>query len=85
METMDRVATRLSNHDNPQQWNPNPAENTEFNWWSAIKKAKIQDMAHLNDLLSSFAPPDYREVELLVWKSERLLEMEDRQTAKLLA
>jgi len=84
-ETTDDVAARLSNHENSQQWNPNPAENTEFDWWSAVKKAKIRDLKHLNDLLSSFPPSDYREVELLAWKSERLLEIGDRETAKLLA
>lgn len=75
----------MSNHENLQQWNPNPAENAEFDWWSAVKKAKIRDVSHLNDLLSTFPPSDYREVDLLVWKSERLLEIGDRETAKLLA
>ncbi|MBL7177937.1 MAG: hypothetical protein ISS66_19110 [Desulfobacteraceae bacterium] len=85
METTDQVAVRLSNPDNPEEWNPNPTENGDFYWWSAVKKAKIRDMSHLNDLLSSFPPPDYRESDLLAWKSERLLEIGDRETAKLLA
>jgi hypothetical protein len=85
METTDQVAARLSNHDKPGEWNPNPAENAEFDWWSAVRRAKIRDMSHLNDLLSSFPPPDYREFDLLAWKSERLLEFGDRDTAKLLA
>jgi hypothetical protein len=85
METTDQVAARLSNHDNREEWNPNPTENGEFHWWSAVKKAKIRDMSHLNDLLSSFPPPDYRESDLLAWKSERLLEIGDREKAKLLA
>jgi len=85
METTDQVAARLSNHDNPEEWNPNPTENGEFYWWSAVKKAKIRDMSHLNDLLSSFPPPDYRESDLLAWKSERLLEIGDREKGKLLA
>jgi hypothetical protein len=84
-ETIDQVAARLSNREIPQQWNPNPAENAEFDWWSAVKKAKVIDMSHLNDLLSSFPPSDFREVDLLVWKSERLLEIGDRDTAKMLA
>lgn len=84
-ETIDQVAARLSNHENPDEWNPNPAENEEFDWWSAVKKAKIRDMSHLNNLLSFFPPPDYREFDLLVWKSERLLDIGDRDTAKLLA
>ncbi|MDL2123426.1 MAG: hypothetical protein LWX51_10145 [Deltaproteobacteria bacterium] len=84
-ETIDQVAVRLSNHENPGEWNPNPAENREFDWWSAVKKAKISDLSHMNDLLSSFPPPDYREFDLLVWKSERNLEIGDWDTAKLLA
>jgi len=84
-ETIDQVAVRLSNHENPGEWNPNPAENGEFDWWSAVKKAKISDLPHMNDLLSSFPPPDYREFDLLVWKSERNLEIGEQDTAKLLA
>ena len=85
LETIEHVASRLSNYANPEQWNLNPAENTEFNWWSAIKKAKINDTAHMDALLSSFALPDYSQVELLVWKSERMLELGDCKMAKLLA
>jgi hypothetical protein len=84
-ETTDQIAIRLSNHDNPGEWNPNPAENGEFDWWSAVKKAKIKDLSHLNALLSSFPVPDYRECDLLSWKSGRLLELGDRDTARLLA
>lgn len=84
-ETTDQIAVRLSNHDNPEEWNPNPEENREFDWWSAVKKAKIRDLSHLNALLSSFPPPDYRECDLLSWKSERLLELGDRDTARRLA
>jgi hypothetical protein len=61
------------------------AENGEFDWWSAVKKAKIRDLSHMNDLLSSFPPPDYREIDLLAWKSERNFDIGDLYTAKLLA
>ena len=84
-ETIDQVATRLSNHDNLGEWNPNPEENTGFDWWSAVTRAKTNDMSHLNDLLSSFPPPDYREIDLLVLKSERLQEFGDQDTARRLA
>jgi len=84
-ETIDQVAVRLSNYETPEIWNPNPANNAEFDWWSAVKKAKIKNISHLNDLLSSFPPPNYREVELLAWKSEHILESGDRNSAKLLA
>ena len=85
IETIDQVAARLSNYDNTGEWNPNPTENAEFDWWSAVRRAKIRDMSHLNDLLSAFPPPDYRDIDLLVWKSEKLLEIGDPDTAKLLA
>lgn len=84
-ETIDQVAARLSNQNNPEEWNPNPAENTEFDWWSAVKKTKIKNLSHLNALLSAFPSPDYREIDKLVWKSERLLEIGDMDTAKQLA
>lgn len=66
------MAARLSDHLHPEDWNPNPAENKEFDWWSAVKKARTQDLAHLNMLVSTFPPPDYREVDLLAWKSRKL-------------
>lgn len=84
-ETIDQVAVRLSNPDNNGEWNPYPAENVEFDWWTTVKRAKVRDTSHLHDLLSSFPPPDYREVDLLDWKSERFLEIGDRSTATLLA
>ena len=84
-ETIDQVAARLSNHDNPGEWNPNPTENAGFDWWSAVTRAKINNMSHLNDLLLSFPPPEYKEIDLLVLKSERLQEFGDRYTARLLA
>jgi hypothetical protein len=67
------------------QWNPNPSENSNFDWWRAIKKAKIKSEQHLNDLISTFPPPDYRIVDLLAWKSQSLLGLGDRQAAKIAA
>jgi hypothetical protein len=40
--TVDRVATLLSSADQQTQWNPNSPENGNFDWWRAIKKAKIR-------------------------------------------
>jgi len=85
IETIGQVAARLSNHENIGKWNPYPSENAEFDWWSAVKKAKIKDLSHLNDLLAAFPPPEYREVDLLDWKSEQLLEIGDYDDATLLA
>jgi hypothetical protein len=84
-ETIDQVAARLSNHENVGGWNPYPAENAEFDWWSAVKRVKVKELSHLSDLISSFPPSEYREIELLDWRSKRLLEIGDRDTANLLA
>jgi hypothetical protein len=70
IETTDQVAARLSNHENPGAWNPNSQKNGEFRWWSPVKKTKIRDITHMNNLLLHFPPSEYREVELLVWKFE---------------
>ena len=81
----DQVAARLSRADNPGDWNPNPAENGEFDWWSAVKRASVQSLDHLNDLIATFPPPEYRRVELLAWKSEWMLANGDRHAARQLA
>lgn len=85
IETMDQVAARLSDHQHRDRWNPNPGENGQFDWWSAVKKVRIHDSAHLDGLLAVFPPPGYREVDRLAWKSARLLEIGDRDTARQLA
>jgi hypothetical protein len=83
--TTDQVAARLSTADSPRDWNPNPAENGDFDWWSAVKRASIQSSDHLNDLIATFPPPEYRTVELLAWKSEWMLANGDRHAARELA
>ena len=83
--TTDQVAARLSRADNPVDWNPNPAENGDFDWWSAVKRATIQSLDHLDDLIATFSPPEYRTVELLAWKSEWMLARGDRHAARNLA
>ena len=84
-ETRDQVAKRLSENTEPEKWNPYPEENKEFEWWSAIKKAEIKSPAHLDAITSKFPPPEYQDVELLVWKSKWLLEFGNRKEAKQLA
>ncbi len=44
-----------------------------------------RDVAHLNNLLSTLAIPDYKTVDLLVWKSRWYLRLGDREAAKLAA
>jgi hypothetical protein len=83
--TTDQVAARLSRADSPGGWNPNPAENGDFDWWSAVKKVTIQSSGHLNDLIATFPPPEHRTVELLAWKSEWMLANGDRHAARHLA
>jgi hypothetical protein len=81
----DQVAARLSRADSPGDWNPNPAENGDFDWWSAVKRARIQSLDHLNDLIATFPPPEYRTVELLTRISEWMLTSGNRNAARDLA
>ena len=82
VETLGQIAERLSDPNRPETWNPNPGDNTEFDWWAAIRKTKIQDEQHFDNLVARFPPPDYREVELLVRKADVLLHSGDRNSAK---
>jgi hypothetical protein len=75
--TTDQVAARLSITGDKSQWNPNPSENSDFDWWRAIKKATIKDQDHWDALLEMFPPPGYRNVELLALKSQRLFDAGD--------
>jgi hypothetical protein len=83
--TTDQVAARLSKADHPDDWNPNPSENRDFDWWSAVMRASIQSLDHLNDLTAAFPPPDYRTVEILAWKSECMLALGNHHAARDLA
>jgi hypothetical protein len=85
VETTIQVAARLSDHSSPGDWNPNPTENPEFDWWQAVKKATIQSPAHLDDLLATFRPPHYRAVEELALRSQQLLHIGERVAAQRLA
>ena len=82
VETLGAIANRLSNPDRPDRWNPNPEGNPEFDWWAAIQEANIKDEEHFNTLISTFPPPDYREVEALVRKAEVLAHSGDHNSAR---
>ena len=81
VETLSQVAEHLSDPHRPDAWNPNPGDNSEFDWWAAIKAATIKDEQHFDSLVARFPPPDYREVELLVQKAEVLLRSGNRDSA----
>jgi hypothetical protein len=83
--TTNQVAARLSRADSSGDWNPNPTENGDFDWWSAVKRASIQSLEHLDNLIATFPPPEYRRVELLAWKSDWMLANGDRHAARELA
>ena len=83
-QTIDRVAVRLSNH-NPNTWNPNANENKDFDWCSAIIKAKVISLSHMNDLVTILNVPDYKKCDILVWKSNKYLQLGDGATARKLA
>ena len=83
--TTDQVAERLSNPDQTQNWNPNPADNGEFDWFRAIRRTAMKDLAHLNAVLAAVHLPDYRDSEMLAWKSGEFLRLGDREKAKQMA
>ncbi len=83
--TTGQVAVRLSRADNTSDWNPNPAENRGFDWWAAFKRAHVQSLEHLNNLIATFPPSEYRTTESLAWKSELMLASGNRQAARDLA
>jgi hypothetical protein len=80
--TAKQVSVRLSDLQHEDQWNPNPSENDEFGWWEAMKGATIENIRHAERLLEVFPPSDYRDVDVLAWKSEVLLKAGDRIAAK---
>ncbi len=82
VETQVQVAERLSDPDCSHQWNPNPEDNSDFDWWAAIGKAKVRDQEHLDRLVANFPPPEYRKVERLVREADVLLRLGKRKRAK---
>jgi hypothetical protein len=81
-ETISRVAARLGDSEHPEAWNPNPSENMEFDWWSAIEKSRVKSLMHLDSLVAMFPPPDYRGAALLARRAECAVEMGDWDTAR---
>jgi hypothetical protein len=77
-----QLAIRLSNASRQDLWNPNPLANERFDWWNAIKEAEVKDVAHADSLLAAFTVPDYKNVEVLAWKSQVLLKADDRGAAR---
>lgn len=83
--TIGEVAARLGNPHAAEDWNPNPSDNREFDWWPAVERAKVVNREHLDRLVSAFPPPDYRDVDLVAWQCERLYELGDRPAARKMA
>ena len=73
LATMREMSERLSDPKRADEWNPNADENAGFDWWSAIREARVENEAHLDRLIGAFPPPNYRKVEVLVLKGEVLL------------
>lgn len=85
VRTQDEMAQVLSRGLDSADWNPNPEDNGQFDWWQTIKKASIQSTEHLEALIATFPHPDYRKVEFLAWKSGVLLRIGDNAAALELA
>ncbi len=82
VETLGQIAERLSDPSRRDKWNPNPEENTEFDWWAAIKEANVKDEHHFDSLVATFPPPDYWGVEALVRRAEILVHSGNRDSAR---
>ena len=82
LETLDQVAQRLSDPGKSDTWNPNPENNADFDWWTAIGKANVEDEHHFADLVARFPPSDYRQTELLARRADILLRSGDRDAAR---
>jgi hypothetical protein len=80
--SMTEVSLRLSDPLRRDRWNPNPAGNQHFDWWKAIERADIKDPEHAESLLTSLTISDYRDVDVLAWKSKLAIKERDRSSAK---
>ena len=85
VETLVQIAERLSDPNHPDQWNPNPEDNNDFDWWAAIRKAEVRDEQHFDSLVARFPPLDYQEVERLARKAEIFLRLGNRRAARRVA
>ena len=73
LATVREMSERLSDRGMADEWNPNPDENAEFDWWSAIEEARVENEEHLDQLIGAFPARDYRKVEVLVRRGDVLL------------
>jgi hypothetical protein len=69
--TIEQVAAWLGD-PSLEPWNPNPGDNTHFDWWNAIRVATIRDRAHMEAIERAFPAPAYRRAETFAWHSRCL-------------
>ena len=67
--TTEQVAARLRSASRRDEWDPNPAENAEFDWWEVIRKAGPLDIARLEAVQAHCPTPEYRKAEYLALRS----------------
>jgi hypothetical protein len=79
---MTRILSDFSRRD---EWNPNPSENEDFHWESALFDVNIADVHHADALLQAFNFSSHSEVRLLTWRSRVQLNVGNRQEARSLA
>lgn len=84
-KTIHQMVRLLSDHENKKNWNPNPDENDMFRWTSVIKKIRVTNERHLIDILECIPIPEYNEIEILCWKSEKYFKFGNREKAQTLA
>lgn len=85
LRTIGQVSEILSETDQKINWDPNPSENAGFDWLRAIQKSCVKDAAHLEEIVSTIAVPDYKNVDLLLWKARWYLKFGNRTAARAVA
>ena len=72
--TAEQVATKLRSAGGREEWDPNPAENAEFDWWEPIRRAGPLNLDRLDEVLANCSIPAYRRAEHLALRSMALRE-----------
>lgn len=79
--TVDEIAQRLADAKDPASCDTNPNENTDFDWWAAIKKVNVKSRDQLNALVAAFPGKDYRKTESLIWQASQLFALGQKDDA----
>ncbi len=82
VKTRAEMTGILSDINRRDEWNPNPSQNEDFHWESALFDVDISDIHHAKSLLQSFNFSRHADVGLLAWQSRVQLNAGHRETAR---